>query len=395
MSARKKLIVYHTNWSMYGRNYHVSNLPIDKITDINYAFLDLKQSDAYENFFVPTLSDPWSDVDKRYTDDTSVPPPDTWNDDNSFPFGNFGQFVKLKKLGKKFNFGISIGGWTFSKYFSSAVSSEASRKKFVDAVADLIKKFSLINRVDLDWEYISPPGKNYGLEGNIVGEGDGYNFGLLLQELRNRLNQSFGENYIEISACVTSDPSKISALPLKEMSLYLDTINIMTYDFNSSAWGPVLAGHQTNLYPSLPYAPLSVTGAVEAYIKSGIVPSKIVIGVAFYSRGFANTEGLGKPSNGVVEDMSWEQGVCDYKSLPRPGSTEYWDSIAHATYSYDPVKKILNSYDSVDSIKAKCEYVWEKGLAGIIVWESSGDVMDVNDSRSLFRALNEGLASRK
>jgi chitinase len=92
-----------------------------------------------------------------------------------------------------------------------------------------------------------------------------------------------------------------------------------------------------------------------------------------------------------VADRSWEPGICDYSSLPRPGASEYWDALAHATYSYDPVQRILHSYDSVESVRAKCDYVRRMGLAGIVVWEGSGDVRDARHSRSLVRALYEGL----
>ena len=63
--------------------------------------------------------------------------------------------------------------------------------------------------------------------------------------------------------------------------------------------------------------------------------------------GFANTEGLGKPSSGVVGDMSHDAEMCDYKTLPRSGAIEYFDPYARAGYSYDPQKKILNSYETV------------------------------------------------
>lgn len=58
-----------------------------------------------------------------------------------------------------------------------------------------------------------------------------------------------------------------------------------------------------------------------------------------------------------MSDKSWENGVCDYKTLPRPGSTEYLDDIAKATYSYDPDKRILNSYDSVQSVVEKSKFI--------------------------------------
>ena len=40
--------------------------------------------------------------------------------DTQKPFGNFGQFLKLKQNGSLFRFGLSIGGWTFSAHFSEA-----------------------------------------------------------------------------------------------------------------------------------------------------------------------------------------------------------------------------------------------------------------------------------
>ena len=194
---------------------------------------------------------------------------------------------------------------------------------------------------------------------------------------------------MEITACATGNPSFMTALPLVEMVCYLDAINIMTYDFASSSWGQCLAGHHSNLY-STSYAPLSVDRAVQAYLDAGVPADKIVIGAVLYSRGFANTKGIGNSSSGVVEDRSWEDGVCDYKSLPRPGAIEYWDDKAKASYSYDSKKKILNSYDTPRSVSEKVRYVWEKGLKGIIVWESSGDY-PFNDERSVLRELNQSL----
>ncbi|TPX68940.1 hypothetical protein SpCBS45565_g02771 [Spizellomyces sp. 'palustris'] len=406
----KKLIVYHTNWATYGRNFQIKDLPIQYISDINYAFFDLRPSPNPPHHLIPTSTDPWADTDKRYTNpDEGVPPPDSWNEtpENKGPWGNFGQLLKLKKLGLKFNVGLSVGGWTLSKGFSDAVKGEREREAFVEGILECFERWpGVFNRVDIDWEYISPPNQNYGAPGNIVRAEDPQNFGAFLRLLRHRLNAT-GRSHFEISACVTGDPAKMDVLPLREMVEYLDTINVMTYDFASSAWGPCPAGHQTNLI-STPYAPLSVSRTVEAYLSRGVPPHKLVIGAAAYSRGFANTTGLGAPSSGVVEDRSWEDGVCDYKTLPRPGAVEYWDDRdlvslykspltiiinfkAQASYSYDPHRRILNSYDTPQSIRAKCRYVWERGLKGVIVWESSGDV-PVTNERSLMRALWEGLA---
>ena len=143
------------------------------------------------------------------------------------------------------------------------------------------------------------------------------------------------------------------------------------------------------------YAPyevnqFSVDKSVQFYISNGVPPSKIMIGAAFYSRGFAFTEGLGYPGSGIVPHKSWESGVSDYKDLPRPGSVEHWDSTAKATYSYDAQQKVFLSYDSPDTIREKWNYVWKYDLKGILAWESSGD-FPIHHPRSLVRALFLGM----
>ncbi|KAI8921823.1 glycoside hydrolase [Powellomyces hirtus] len=391
LASGKKLIVYHTNWACYARNFQVKDIPIQYISDINYAFFDLKPSAVPPHHLVPTITDPWADHDKRFTGPSEgVSPPDSWDEHADGPWGNFGQLLKLKKLGMRFNVGLSIGGWTMSQRFSDAVRGDPERDGFVKGILALLDRFpGVFNRIDIDWEYISPIGSNHGAPENLVRAEDGENFIKFLILLRRALD-STGRSQYEISACVTGDPQKMSALPAAQMAQVLDTVNIMTYDFASSAWHPCATAHHTNLL-STPYSPLSVARAVEAYIAAGVPPGKIVIGAAMYSRGFANTSGLGHPASGVVEDKSWEDGVCDYKSLPRCGAVEYWDEQAQASYSYDAARRILNSYDTPQSIRAKCRYVWEMGLKGIIVWESSGDV-PVTSDRSLIRALWEGLS---
>ncbi|KAL5037295.1 hypothetical protein BDV3_006812 [Batrachochytrium dendrobatidis] len=389
----KRLIVYHTNWAMYDRKFNVRDIPIYYYSDINYAFVSLTMND--QGFYVPSLSDSWSDTDKRFTvADESVPPLDP--PDNGQPckpgqyYGNFGQFRNLKTINPAFSLGFSIGGWTLSKHFSTAVRTPETRQAFVQGILDLLNQFpQLFDRVDIDWEHVSPAGENYGDEGNTTHPKDGEHYGLFLQLLRSTLDSINHLRHVGITACITGDPNRISALPLAIMAQTLTSINVMTYDYASSSWGPVAAGHHTNLF-STPYAPLSIHNIVEALLARGVPANKIVIGAAFYSRGFANTDGLSRPSSGTVPDQSWEAGLCDYLSLPRQGAVEHWDDQARATYSYDPVKKILNSYDSVQSVTEKCKYVWDRGLQGIIVWESSGD-FNVSHPRSLSTALYHGL----
>jgi chitinase len=119
-----------------------------------------------------------------------------------------------------------------------------------------------------------------------------------------------------------------------------------------------------------PYSPYSASGAVQAYIQKGVPASRIFMGVPFYSRGFSGTTGLGSTATGPSPDMSWQPGVADYKALPEPHAVEGWDDVAQAGFSYDATRKVLDTYDVPEAVKAKCEYVIQNGLGGLIIWES-------------------------
>ena len=44
-----------------------------------------------------------------------------------------------------------------------------------------------------------------------------------------------------------------------------------------------------------------------------------------------------------------------------------------SSYSYDSSKRELVSYDTPNIVKQKCKYISDKGLAGSMFWELSGD----------------------
>ena len=368
----KRLIVYHTNWSTYDRNYQVKDIPVDCMTDVNYAFFKLAPNES--GFYVPCSTDPWSDFDKPF------------EDNGSSSKGNLRQFQSLKSS-HRFSLGMSIGGWTHSKHFSDAVASQQSRDAFIQAVFQLLRTHTVFDVVDFDWEHISPANCNFGDPGNVCRPNDGLNFGLLLQQLRHSLDVSQDLRHIRLTACVTGDHNAMDALPAATMAQTLASVNVMTYDY---ACGAETTVHSSNILPGR-FCRNAVDLAVRKLLSVGVPANKIVIGAALYSRGFSQTNGLGHPHAGVSPDKSWEDGVCDYKTLPRQGATEFWDDESKASFSFDPVKRIFNSYDTAQSVREKCRYVWEMGLQGIIVWESSGD-FPVHSNRSLIRALYEGLS---
>jgi chitinase len=143
---------------------------------------------------------------------------------------------------------VSLGGWTYSKYFSDVALTAASRQKFVSSCIDMYIRGTLplvagrggsgaaagiFDGFDIDWEW---PGSD-GHPGNHVRAADKQNFTLLLQEFRNQLNAigaQTGRRYL-LSAFLPADPVKISAgFDLSQIFNSLDFGNMQGYDFHGS-----------------------------------------------------------------------------------------------------------------------------------------------------------------
>src|SRR5206468_6050283 len=120
--------------------------------------------------------DQFADYEKSYGADISV---DGVGDVFNQPIaGNFNQLKKLKAKHPNLKILMSLGGWTYSKYFSDAASTDASRKALVSSCLDMFIKGNLPSQsgyggagtakgifdgFDIDWEY---PGSTGGHTGN-------------------------------------------------------------------------------------------------------------------------------------------------------------------------------------------------------------------------------------
>jgi chitinase len=224
--------------------------------------------------------------------------------------------------------------------------------------------------VDVDWEYPSD-------------DIEASNFVLLLQAVREELD-SYAEQHARgyhflLSIASPAGPIHYKKLDLKLLSETADSLNLMAYDYAGS-WDTI-SGHQSNLFPGESSA-FSTSAAVQDYIATGVHPSKIILGMPLYGRAFENTEGIGTLFNGVG-DGSWENGVWDYKALPRPGATEEMDPALIASYTYDRSSRELISYDTLKVVEDKVAWAKGTGLGGSMFWEASGDR---TDEKSLIRA---------
>ncbi|KAI9336299.1 glycosyl hydrolases family 18-domain-containing protein [Obelidium mucronatum] len=408
LDSGKRLTVYYGGWSTYnGRtygnapslpypleNYQPADIPIKLLTDVNYSFYVIANKTQGVMSEVPASKDNFADFKQVFNPSNKENPtiravtPDT--PDQKY-FGNFGQFMKLKRK-SKYNFGLAIGGWIDSTYFSSAMKTPAV---FVDGVIDVLKKYpGLFNHIDIDWEYVqNTPTDQFG-NGNEASVDDPKNFAKFLRLLRERLDKEHLGN-MEITAALSANPKAIVQLPIKAMVDYLDFFNIMTYDFQSSAWGSEIAGPHSNLYSVEPYAVSSADRAVKTFLSLGVPANKINIGVAFYTRANGNTKGLNQTTSGEGSEYLLSKcindGSCDYGWMPLPGHVEYWDSASKAAYSLDAERGDMLTYDTIYSVAEKCQYVWDHGLAGLFAWEAANDVRDSKSKRSLMSAMHNCL----
>lgn len=304
------------------------------------------------------MTDTWADTDIHWPDSG-----DSWNDVGTNLYGCLKQLNILKQKNRSLKVLLSIGGWTYSSNFAVPASTAAGREKFASSAVELIKNLGF-DGIDIDWEY--PKSAT-----------EAQHFVELLKACREAMDaysSRVGVNHhFELTVACPAGPQNYNNMDIRGMDRYLDFWNLMAYDYAGS-WD-AHAGHQANLRPSRnnPKAtPFNTEQAIAHYKSQGVHASKIVIGMPLYGRAFENTDGLGHPFSGVGEG-TWENGVHDFKTLPLPGAEVRIDEDAGASYSYDPAKRQLVSFDTVEMARRKAKWIKQQGLGGAMWWESSAD----------------------
>jgi chitinase len=412
-SDRAEVVGYFIQWGIYGRNYFVKNVATsgsaDRLSVINYAFINVAPAGPDDPGVVCKLGDEWADYQRPWTAAESVDGQEvTW----PRPIlGNFQQFQALKALYPNVKVLASLGGWTWSKYFSDAALTRASRERFVASCIDLLIKGDIpdpgwggmggpgaaagvFDGIDLDWEW---PGSE-GNAGNIIRPEDKRNFTRLAREFRRQLDdyaEQTDRDYL-LTAFLPAAPAKIDAgFEVDEIFESLDFGTVQGYDLHG-AW-ETTTNHQSNLFTSRrdPASPrFSVDATVDVYLRRGAPRRALVPGVPFYSRGWTGVgsanHGLYQPATGPAPGV-WEAGVNDYKvvkGLEASGFTRFFDGRAGAAWLYDGTT--FWTLDDQDVMQAKARYVQRNRLGGLMFWELSGDTAD----GELIGAIADGLSDR-
>ncbi|WP_432870980.1 glycoside hydrolase family 18 protein [Microbispora rosea] len=223
-----------------------------RLTHVLYAFanIDPESPACLSGITRPPAPDPndpdqgdgagdaWADYQRGFTAAESL---DGVADPPDAPLaGNFNQLKKLKARHPGLKALISIGGWTYSKYFSDVARTAATRQRFVKSCLDTYIRGDLpgaggrggpgsaagvFDGIDVDWEW--PGGEGH--LGNHTGADDRRNLTALLTEFRAQLDAlgaATGRHYL-LTVYLPADADRIDAgFDLEKLVGLVDFVNV-------------------------------------------------------------------------------------------------------------------------------------------------------------------------
>ncbi|KAM0754712.1 glycoside hydrolase, partial [Meredithblackwellia eburnea MCA 4105] len=282
-------------------------------------------------------------------------------------------------------------GWDGSRFFSSLVATEDSRRDFVKTLTSFSAKYGF-DGVDIDWEY---PGSQ-GIGCNAISKKDSSNFLLFLQLLR----QELGSKAVITAAVGTNGIIGSNGKTLKDLRPFakvLNYINLMTVSeaVRNGNWDDT-TGPNSPLYTC--GASSSVSEAVSNWVGAGFPASQILVGTPSYGKSFytqssklkttklshnrktllfqPSAGGTSAPMGDSADVYSIDKDVCGnpgtgwsgqwtYKNLIASGLlckegtkgligfTRYWDSCTSTPFLFNPGLRLFITYEDKQSATAK------------------------------------------
>ena len=356
---RERIVGYYPAWSNPERDGPASDLPGNLLTHIIYAFSTI---DPKTNTCVYGAES----VDKYH-------------------------LKNLRQLKQKYphlKVLMAIGGATPSKEFSNMAADDKLRQKFVKSCLDLYLGAypEVIDGFDMDWEF---PGVGVGTR-----KEDKQNFTLLMKEFRRQLDErgkQKSRSYL-LTAAVPAGAWLVQNYELTELAPLVDWFNVMTYDF-SGAWSKA-TNFTAPLYRAKndPYPTNNVDATVQAYLKAGVLPHKITLGIPFYGRGWttktADNQGLYQDlARGDVSGTAFTYRNLVDNYVGKNNYFHYWDYGAKVPWLFNPTDRVFITYEDPESIGYKADYIANHYLGGAMIWHLTSD-----DDSLLLQTLYDRLA---
>lgn len=295
--------------------------------------------------------------------------------------GIIGQLRNMREINPRLKVLLSVGGSDTSKEFRNICADPAKMQQFA---ANLIENMDAygFDGIDIDWEFPSTPEDRK-----------------LFTELLKLIHVNFTKKYPNqekrkiITIAIPLDLEVLKFYDFRAIDDYIDHYNLMGYDI-SGPWS-TYSGFHSQLYrdENLRANTLSVDTTI-GYLRDFISKSKIILGMPAFGISF-NTHKLYDDFTGCANITTNELGksiddyedscTIDYRNLPPPGYIEVSDTGVGAAYAYieDEHRKGLIVYDTPEISRLKANYVKTNGLGGGMWWDSKGDPLITNTSRSL------------
>lgn len=286
------------------------------------------------------------------------------------------KFVAYKKDYPQLKVKLMIGGYgKNADGFSQMARDPVKLKLFVDECVRITKEYG-VDGFDIDWEYPTHAAKD-GDYVNGASPDDFANFVTMFKELRTALPDA-------ILSYAASDSGKYTdnANALK----YVDYINVMTYSMGNPPY------HNAPLYRSSITKSRSCAECVDNIFhqQQGIPYDRMNFGVAFYGHGDEKTDKTnftypGTVNYGMLEEIFFK-GTCNGKDVSGR-NLRFWDSVAKVPYLADASGKMYGSYEDIESVNCKVEYLKSRNMLGAMAWEYRED----DDKGTLRHALKNAM----
>lgn len=268
--------------------------------------------------------------------------------------------IALKQQKPSLKVLLMIGGWGDKADGFSMMARDANKRaEFCQSCKKHIDDYGL-DGIDIDWEYPTA-----GPSENGKHPDDTRNFSLLLKELREAIGNTKIISYASSSSAKYVD--------WETAMLYLDYVNVMTYDMGDPPY------HNAPLYYSAAITrSRSADQSVSLHFSNGVPLDRQVLGVPFYGHG----------TDPYDDDVKYNKMEEIFSSDKYAGKNiRKWDAVAKVPYLVDENGTFLLGYDDPESITCKGEYVVRKKLLGAMFWEYRHDDSQGSLRKALCKAI--------
>ncbi|KAL8378735.1 hypothetical protein RB599_008513 [Gaeumannomyces hyphopodioides] len=343
------------------RKFFPEDIPTGVYTHLNFAFVSVNP-ETYE-----VVPDSPGDVDLLY------------------------RLTDLKLKDSALKVYVAIGGWSFNNpgwptanVFGDLAESEEKQRVFFRSLISFMETYNF-DGVDIDWEYPAATDR-------AGRPGDYQNFPKFIANLKSAISGT-GRGGLTLTLPVSY--WYLKNFDIVKLEPNVEFFNMMSYDLhggwdnNTKGMGPYLNSH-TNLTEIRDY--------FDLVWRNSISPSKVVMGLGFYSRTF-RAKSLDCMSPGCLFSSAGDPGPCTNEGGIISNS-EVDKILSEGTTEFDreAAVKILKrghdwiTYDDGDTFKLKADFARSQCLGGVMVWAVSLDKTDGSSSKQL--QLATGYKSR-